>query len=286
MRRLAPAKINLHLRVGPPREDGFHPLLTWMCTVGLFDELEFSTAGDRAVELTCDDPAIPTGAENLIVRAAMALADRPAKIKLIKRIPMGGGLAGGSSNAATTLLALNELWQMSRSPQELAIIASKLGSDIPFFFFGPSSICTGLGEVVRPLPRPKAQFAHLIFPPYGMPTPKVYRRFDEMKLGDRRDIEQSPDFEAWTTMSSLELLSKLVNDLEMPAFDLNPQLAKLRHEWEQRLQRPIRMSGSGSTLFTLYDDEQEALSATFFFREASARLVKISPATADAASPH
>jgi 4-diphosphocytidyl-2C-methyl-D-erythritol kinase len=166
---------------------------------------------------------------------------------------------------------------MNRTPEELAALAAKLGSDIPFFFYGPSSICTGLGEIVRPIPPPRARRALLIFPPFGMPTPKVYRRFDEMKLGERRNIEEEPDFSAWAKLSAIELLPNLVNDLEAPAFDQNPAMADLRVRWERRLGRVVRMSGSGSTLFTLYDNQAEAASAGGFSGDLSC-VVEISPA--------
>ena len=259
MRIRAPAKINLHLRVGPPRANGYHPLLNWMCKISLFDELEFEGgSGDRAggcIELTCDDPAIPTGADNLIIKAATALgaAGRSANIKLLKRIPVGGGLAGGSSDAAHTLVGLNRLWTLNRTNAELAATAARIGSDIPFFFSGPSSVCTGLGEVVRPIRPPNAKWAVLICPPYGMPTPKVYRRFDELGLGAKRAIEEEPNWQDWAESPAEKLLTLLVNDLEKPAFDLNPALGDLRVNWEKRLKRTVRMSGSGSTLFTLYD---------------------------------
>jgi 4-diphosphocytidyl-2-C-methyl-D-erythritol kinase len=258
MRLLSPAKINLHLRVGPPRSDGFHPLLSWMCTVGLFDELTLEPGSrEKTVELECNDPAIPNGPANLIVRAALALG-ADARIKLTKRIPVGGGLAGGSSNAATTLMGLNRLLNLNRTTADLAKIAATLGSDIAFFLHGPSSICTSLGEIVHPIRPPRPRWALLIFPPFGMPTPQVYRRFDELHLGTTQSIDQHPDWPAWANMLALELLPNLVNDLEAPAFDLQPKLAAMRDEWEQRLGRSVRMSGSGSTLFTLYDTKPEA----------------------------
>src|SRR4051812_16646738 len=123
MRLLAPAKINLHLRVGPPRDDGFHPVLTWMCTIGLFDKLSIERIADGVVRLACDDPSLPHDQENLVVKAAIALADSLAKcrggsatndfglaIELLKRIPSGAGLGGGSSDGARVLAGLNRLW--------------------------------------------------------------------------------------------------------------------------------------------------------------------------------
>ena len=249
---LAPAKINLHLRVGPPRADGFHPILTWMCVVDLYDEIEIEPAAN-GVTLECDDPSIPTDERNLVVKAALAMG-AAAKIKLTKRIPAGGGLAGGSSDAASTLMALGPGHPDKNLPQ----IAMSLGSDVAFFLHGPSSVCAGVGEQVRPIDPPACGWALLILPPFGMPTPAVYRKFDEMKLGRRESIDVEPDWSALTQLSAERLLPHLVNDLEPPAFALNPELRRLRDNWEQRLGRPVRMSGSGSTLFTLYDTLDEA----------------------------
>jgi len=265
MRVLAPAKINLHLRVGPPRADGFHPLMSWMCMIGLYDELEIEPA-TTGVTLECNDPSIPTDGKNLVVKAALAVGAN-AKIKLTKRIPAGGGLAGGSSDAASTLMALGG--------DDLAKIAAKLGSDITFFLHGPSSVCTSLGEIVRPIDPPACGWAVLILPTFGMPTPAVYKKFDEMKLGRSQAIEAEPDWFAWTQLSAERLLPHLVNDLETPAFELNPLLRKLREEWEKRLGRPVRMSGSGSTLFTLYDTHVEANAAAA--GEADLRVVELAP---------
>src|SRR5580765_1893271 len=170
MRLLAPAKINLHLRVGPPRSDGFHPLLSWFCTIGLFDILTFETPSDlqsghnsagSPIELTCDRPDLPCDRRNLVVRVTEAWAAESAKVagsrieplnaSLQKRIPAGGGLGGGSSDGATALLAVNHLWNTGAAPPVLASFAARFGSDLSFFFFGSSSVCKGRGEIVTPI---------------------------------------------------------------------------------------------------------------------------------------
>ena len=298
MRVPAPAKINLHLRVGPPRGDGFHPLLTWMVTAGLFDTLVFvrSNSGGSVAEtetefaLSCSDPDLPVDpAGNLVSRVAVALADTLNRVGegsiargthsgvretgrvsafLIKRIPPGAGLAGGSSDAVATLRALNRLWRLEErgwSDERLAQFAEQFGSDLSFFFAaageGGSAICTGRGEIVRRTPPPDtARWAVLVLPKFPMPTPQVYRRFDEMKLGDERSITEEPDWAAWRKLPASELMSRLVNDLEPAAFSLRPELAELRAALETNLGRPFRMSGSGSSLFTLCDGFDEATS--------------------------
>ncbi len=284
MRLLAPAKINLHLRVGPLARDGFHPLLSWFCTIGLFDTLTLKLrscapvpglrehdAGEELVQLETDWPDLPVDERNLVVRAGRALAGTPGRradaaaarregvsVFLRKRIPMGAGLGGGSSDAARVLLGLNNLWGIGWSAQRLSEFSAQLGSDVPFFQHGPSAICSGRGEVVRTIARPAVSWVVLVLPAMHMPTPTVYRRFDEMKLGRTETIEMEPDWNAWTQFTSDRLLACLVNDLEAPAFSISPELGRLHQAVEQRLGRVVRMSGSGSSLFTLFDSQHAA----------------------------
>ena len=291
MHLLAPAKINLHLRVGARREDGFHPLLSWMTTVGLFDTLELeaeelrperpspsridgATADRAPVVLECDMPGLPCDERNLVVRIALAWRDaltherrlpdahlRGLQISLRKRIPMGAGLGGGSSDAARTLLGLNRLWKSGRAADELSAFAARFGSDLPFFFFGPSSVCQGRGEIVSPVARPAPRWAVLVLPEISMPTAEVYRRFDQMELERTQDALQAPDWREWSGYCSEDLLPRLVNDLEGAAFSIAPQLGALRAHIEDELRRPVRMSGSGSSLFTLFDERPQAHAA-------------------------
>jgi 4-diphosphocytidyl-2-C-methyl-D-erythritol kinase len=145
---------------------------------------------------------------------------------------------------------------------KLEAIAATLGSDLSFFFHSPSAVCRGRGEIVRPISAPRPSHGVLILPEFAMGTPGVYRRFDEMGLGvDDLDAE-SPNWFEWSGFDSQQLLPKLVNDLEAPAFSLEPKLGRLREDAQRRLKRIVRMSGSGSSLFTLYDDGKEANEAS------------------------
>ena len=292
MRIPAPAKINLHLRVGPPGGDGFHPLLSWMVTVGLFDTLTLvrrppirapdapqapERSGGGILTLSCDDPNLPVDGRNLVVGAATALADSlshigkdvtddgmtPVSAFLVKRIPSGAGLGGGSSDAAAALIGLNRMWKLDFDASRLSTIAAGLGSDVPFFLRGPSSICGGRGEVVRPTASPDiCRWAVLVLPKIGLPTPVVYRRFDELDLGRQTEraggLSVEPDWLAWSKLPAEEILPHLRNDLEPAAFDLHPELAELRQLLQRHLGRIVRMSGSGSSLFTLCDDAEKA----------------------------
>ncbi len=276
MRMKAYAKINLHLRVGPIQTDGYHPVNTWMVTVGLFDMLDFSLDTAGRVELTSSDPNLPVDESNLIIRAIRQLKNRilqkvgqntgkstlGARVHLHKQIPTGGGLGGGSSDAASTLIAINDLWSLKLSRQQLTELAAEIGSDVAFFTQGPSSICTGRGELITPIPVPIPRWALLMLPNLSMPTPAVYKQFDLMEP-DRKnhgscDWDQPIDWKQWIALSATELLPLLRNDLERPAFVLCPRLGELRLTLEQELDRPVRLSGSGSSLLTLYDTESEA----------------------------
>lgn len=264
-----PAKINLDLRIAPPRPDGFHPLSSWFVTVGLFDELTLGTYPLPGIHFSCDDPTLAVDGRNLVVRAAGDLLLLPAaknaglSITLTKRIPTGGGLGGGSADAAFTLLGVNKLLGLGLSLPQLAAHAAKLGSDVAFFLHGPSALCTGRGEIVDPLPAPRPTAALLVLPQIRMPTPAVYKEFDRLALGSTLGTA-AEQVQAWTAAGSLpaaDLLARLVNDLEPPAYALAPELRDLHHALERQLHRTIRMSGSGSTLFTLYDDLADAQAA-------------------------
>ena len=291
MRLLAPAKINLFLRVGPPKADGFHPIRSWFCTIGLFDTLTLklnnkhrSASASGAVPQTAGPPFslavdrrdLPADERNLVVRAARALADTPGRDAdapagrregvsafLEKRIPIGAGLGGGSSDAARALLGLNNLWGIGWSAQRLSEFASEIGSDLPFFFHGPSGICTGRGEIVRPIEKPLPRWAVLVMPEIHMSTPAVYRRFDEMRPGQVDTLnDEEPELAKWARLPAEKLLPLLVNDLEAPAFSLSPELNEISRSVERLLNRIVRMSGSGSSLFSLYDDPAEAKEAS------------------------
>lgn len=263
MQRFAPAKLNLHLRVGPPGPDGFHPLHSWMVTTDLHDRLRFTPAEE--LSLCCSDETLPIDGRNLVLRAALRLREESglprlgARIELEKRIPSGGGLGGGSSDAAATLLALDALWSLGFDRARLARVAADLGSDVTFFLFAPSADCRGRGQVVRPLPPPTPRSAVLLLPGMAMSTPRVYQRLDELRRGSSAELDDSARLDDWASLDASSLLPRLRNDLEPAAFSLVPSLAELRDSAERLLRRPVRMSGSGSTLFTLYDTPEQAV---------------------------
>lgn len=254
MKVWAHAKINLYLKILGKRPDGFHELETLMCPVSLADELELEPAkeGIQLEVSTENGDILSSGPGNLIWKAAQAVQERAGikagvRISLNKRIPMGGGLAGGSSDAAATLLAVNKLWNAELDNATLMEIAAKLGSDVAFFLQSHPAICTGRGENVHPVHLKNLPWAVLINPGFSVPTPWAYKIYattpsqgDEGKTFD------------WT-----ENGITLKNDLEPAVFSKYLWIKETK-TWlrKQPLVIESLMSGSGATVFALVADEQ------------------------------
>ena len=247
----APAKLNLTLRILGQRADGFHEISTLMAPLTLTDQLHFSLEGPSGViAFTCSDAAIPCDEANLVVKAAQLLQSHHGpfpgvKIHLDKKIPHGAGLGGGSSDAATTLRALNEIFQLKLSASTLQEHAAILGSDVPFFLNERLAQCTGRGEIVTPMDALPLHWPVLLIKlPFAVPTPWAYRQW--------RDSEEIPGIDYGP--QAVETIS-LVNDLERPVFEKHFVLATLKH-WlrQQPSVRAALMSGSGSTVFAILKD--------------------------------
>ncbi len=257
----APAKLNLGLRIFPRRPDGFHDIESWFVPISLYDTLTFHKAQTLTLQLSGLAAELSNEPEkNLVGRAALALARAAgvaahAQICLHKLIPAGGGLGGGSSDAATTLLALKQLWNIPISTAELSKLAAALGSDVPFFIYGQSAVCRGRGEIIEPLPFRRLLFAVLIIPPYGTSTKDVYQEFDNQPAAvDSKTIL----WQEISQLSAAEISAVIRNDLEAPAFSVTPALRALRDKITALVGRPVHLSGSGSTLFILTDQPAQA----------------------------
>jgi 4-diphosphocytidyl-2-C-methyl-D-erythritol kinase len=225
------AKINWALRITGRRADGFHDLETVFQTISLHDELTFGLS-DR-LSLTCDDPSIPVDESNLVLRAARAMGSPPVAIHLRKRIPAGGGLGGGSSNAAATLLELG-------FSGDLSAIALSLGSDVPFFLVGGTAYATGRGEVLTPMPPMAGIPLLLALPEERVLTKDAFARVTHYSppLG----IDAYRDFTNFT------------NDFEEPVFALLPRLRELKERMLLTGATWAGMSGSGSTIVGAFAD--------------------------------
>jgi 4-diphosphocytidyl-2-C-methyl-D-erythritol kinase len=255
----APAKINLFLEVLGKRPDGYHDIATLMVAVSLYDTLEFKEEPSGQLRLVCDQPGLSTGPENLICRAAEALRRRTghsggAAIRLTKRIPMAAGLAGGSTDAAATLAGLNQLWRLGLSSEELATLGAEIGSDVPFFFSTPAAWCTGRGEKTTPWPLGRTLHLVLVCPPVGLSTAEVYRGVavpDGPETGE--EIRQ-----AAAEGNVAEIGRRLHNRLQPVAERLCPVIADLHQRLARMEPAGQLMSGSGSSLFALCRDHDEA----------------------------
>jgi 4-diphosphocytidyl-2-C-methyl-D-erythritol kinase len=255
MEFFAPAKVNLSLRVLSRREDGFHELESLMCPVSIFDTLDVTLRAEGGLEFTCDDPTLPVGDDNLVVRAARLFCgargiEPNVRIALTKHIPHGAGLGGGSSDAATTLLALDRLFETQLSREALSAMAADLGSDVPFFIYQSAAMIRGRGERVESVAFPHALPLLLIKPPFGVPTPWAYSRWKEAR--EIPDVPYAAQTFPW---------GELGNDLERPVFEKHIVLADLKR-W--LLGQPevagALMSGSGATVFAVLRSKDEAMS--------------------------
>ena len=241
----APAKINLSLKILRRRSDGFHEIETLIAPLSLCDEIKIEKQA-RGIDFQCNDPSVPKGDQNLVVRAAKAFFDQTKQkggvaIELKKKIPHGAGLGGGSSDAAATLLALNQIFKMKLSREELVKFGSTIGSDVPFFIFGSAAMCEGRGEMVTPARLKERLSILLLKPAFGVSTSWAYARWQESRAIP--SVAYAVQEFAGQTF---------VNDLERPVFEKFVFLAQLKM-WlvEQPEVGAALMSGSGSTIFSV-----------------------------------
>jgi len=264
----AAAKFNLHLGVGPVREDGFHPLATVYHAIGLYDDVTVSEAGQWEVALTAEDHIdvgeVPVGDDNIVVRAGKLLAahhriDRAARIEIHKGIPVAGGLAGGSADAAATLVALDRLWSLETSDEDLLALAGKLGSDVPFALIGATAVGGGRGEIVEPVSDNGAWWWVAVGNEQGLSTPSVYRAFDELAGAEVPDPQVPERLLMALEKGDPDLLAEaLTNDLQAPALTLRPDLAQTFADGEEAGALAVQLSGSGPTILMLCRDAAHA----------------------------
>jgi 4-diphosphocytidyl-2-C-methyl-D-erythritol kinase len=253
MQVLAPAKINLSLKILGQRNDGFHEVDTLIAPISLYDEIGIEKRPEKGIKFRCDDPSVPQGDDNLVVRAAKTFFEttkiEPAvSIELKKKIPHGAGLGGGSSDAASVLLALEDLFETKLSREALAEMAEPLGSDVPFFLFQSAAVCKGHGEMVMPVKLQRPFPVLLLKPGFAVSTAWAYSRWQ-----DSREIPgiryEAREFAGQT----------FANDLERPVFEKFVFLAQLKM-WllSQSEVGAALMSGSGSTMFAVMRENADA----------------------------
>ena len=255
----APAKTNLTLRVLGRREDGFHDIETRMCRLSIFDRLSFQhRKAGSGVTLTCDDPDLPTGEENLVIKAVRAMEKHCHRgfdlaIDLRKNIPSGAGLGGGSSDAAAVLKALNHLYDLRLPADQLAHIGAQVGSDVPFFCYDSAAICRGQGEAVEPFDFEWKLPMLVVQPPFEISAAQAYQNWQDSSEGP--GVCHVPQHGPW---------GELVNDLERPVFEKFLVLARMKN-WllDQGGVHAALLSGSGSCMIAVLarNDNGERLGA-------------------------
>ena len=256
------AKINLTLDVLGRRADGYHELLSIMQTIDLYDTLCLSLIDEPSVRIISTRSEL-NGEDNLAARAAQALRQRLAlpqgvSIELDKRIPVAAGLGGGSSNAATVLLALQRWWQLPLTPQDLLTIATALGSDVPFFLTGGLALCAGRGESIRPLAPhwPQAmRWLLLLKPPIAVSTATVFR---SLPASDYTDGSHSRSVADALQAQKAPQLEDLHNGLERGVLEHYPEVAQAREDLLKAGAAFVRLSGSGPTLFAPFPELSSA----------------------------
>jgi len=273
----AHAKINLDLRVLGTRPDGFHELRTVFQAVALHDVVEcVEREGPFALE--CDVAGVPIDGTNLVWRAAEALwrsirrtgTPTNAVVRLTKRIPLQAGLGGGSSDAAATLVGLVRLWKLPLRPAQLTDVAATIGSDVPFFLSGGTALGLGRGEEIYPLADLPRHWIVLLIPGFGVSSADAYRWYDgerEVAGGaSRREPQYVPG--PWPSRAA-----QMVNDLEAAIARHHPEIDQMRAALRRAGALAAAMTGSGSTVFGLFQRRREAESAVSQLSGGSWRVI-------------
>ncbi len=257
----APAKVNVILRILDRRPDGFHNLWSVMQAVALDDEVQIRLRADRQdIQLRCDATDLAADQSNLVYRAAAAVLARAQQsvgldIELRKRIPMGAGLGGGSSDAAATIIGLNCLLQLKWSPAQMAEVGQSLGSDVPFFLFSPAACVTGRGESVRPVVIEGARWVVLVNPGFGVDTKWAYQELAATRTSVRPLSKAQQELDRQSRMGWVQLIAAAENDFEAPVFAAHGKLREIKQSLQDHGAEIALLSGSGATVFGVFTDE-------------------------------
>ncbi len=260
IRALSPAKINLILRIIGKRVDGYHEVKTIMQAISLADEIEFEI-GATGISIESNEGKLPCDCNNLIYKAAEKFSQKTAlppqwRFRVDKRIPLSSGLGGGSSNAATVLLMLNQFYQFPLSSSQLVEISSGIGSDVPFFLYGGTAFGQGRGEIISELPFPGSISIVLINPGFGVSTAKIYHRLNWVLTSDRMISNIPPVLPA--KMQWSVLIQSIKNDLESVVLAEYPEIGEIKQWLLQQGADTAAVSGSGGTVFGIFFSKEDA----------------------------
>ena len=259
MKVRAYAKINLGLHVLGKRSDGYHNIETVFRLIDLYDELEI-VQNDQGTYFSSNKPELSNDNTNLCLRAAHLLRDLTGchmgvEMKLTKRIPIGAGLGGGSSDAAATLKGLTKLWSLDISPEELQTISESLGSDVPFFFTGQTAHATGRGEILESFALPLPYSILVATPPLHVSTAWAY---SSLRIAENRNRPKLRDLLSGTIRDTGALRRELTNDFEETVFRQYPEILKLKETMLSGGAEAALMSGSGSSVFGFFSSAENA----------------------------
>ena len=296
MRIFAPAKVNLFLRILGRREDGYHLLDSLMLPVSLCDEIRIRlsdvVSADHPtppahIHLSCDDPRIPSDETNLAYRAASLLCREAGlaarvSLRLVKRIPAGAGLGGGSSDAAAVLKGLNSLLRLGWTEQRLCELGLRLGADVPFFIPCRPARVTGIGEELSPAELAGRRWLVLVVPAFGVSTPWAYRRFDQ--LVETTAVDSSPT--AAVLADGWPPPAACVNDLEQAVLPAHPLIQDLKNMLLSAQAEAALMSGSGSAVFGLFGHRAAAQRAADSVAQTAAQQGRVFVVEPLAGEPH
>jgi len=254
----SPAKVNLRLEILKKREDGYHEIRTIFQKISLHDTLHFSLSREKGIRIKTEHPFLSTGRKNLVYQAVQSMLKRSdyrggVDILIKKRIPLGGGLGGGSSNAATALKAIDQLLKMDLGRKELLEEGVKLGADVPFFLMGGSAIGLGIGERLRKITLPPLWFI-LIYPNFEVSTRWAYKHFVLTKTKYHFNLHK-------LLKSSKGIASLLKNDLEGVVSKKYTEIDLMKRMLLSQGAVGTLMTGSGPTVFGLFSKEEEAIEA-------------------------
>ncbi len=261
----APAKINLYLEIINKRADGYHNIESIMHTVSLFDELEFEEIKENKIELSCSNTELSADKNNIVYKAAEQFKkkyniDKGIKIKLVKNIPMGAGLGGGSSDAAATLNALNKIWEVHAGLKELESLAAKLGADVPFFLTGGTAKISGIGDKVEKLKSDLNLNFILVKPNFGVSTVYAYSKI-KFPLTNPRKIDKITACIDTGLLGCENAKALFFNRFEEFIFDEYPEIKNIRNVLESFGCAGL-MSGSGATVFGLLAGQENLIEIT------------------------
>jgi 4-diphosphocytidyl-2-C-methyl-D-erythritol kinase len=271
---LSPAKINCFLYVTKKRDDGFHDLFSLMTCLDFYDEIEINETSNGMIDVLCDHPNVPEDKHNIAYKAAglfyknLALSedkkaskkDHGVSIHIKKRIPVGAGLGGGSSNAASVLMALNSLHGNPFVTGQLMEQGLLLGADVPFFIFEKPAIAQGIGERLTECGTLVPYYILICYPGISASTQKVFKNFD-IKLTEKRKLDIDTRLNIRGKVKKIDAVGYMHNDLEETAFRLYPEIRHTKEEMEFVLSERFCMTGSGSSLFAFFVDYKKAVEA-------------------------